>query len=88
MVSHTAMACPNCGRPYPTRKRTSQGTQVGMVVLTLCIGGMFGLLGIMMMTLSRDSGSQAAGGTFFLLGLSVVMIGFVLLAFVLGRRDW
>lgn len=87
MVSPNATACPNCGRPYPARKRTSKAGQVAVAVFTTGFGGALSLFGLLMI-LSGPGISQDAGGTFLLLGLGVIMVGVFLLIYVLNRKDW
>lgn len=90
MVSTMATSCPKCGRPYPTRKRSSKEAQVGSAGCVIAIGVLIFLFGLYLFQLGPGDGvSQEAGAKFMvLMAPAFLVLGIVLLRYVLKKQDW
>lgn len=89
LVSKSAAICPNCGRSWPGRKRSSKAAQIGAAWSTVGIGVLIVLGGFTLFSKGPGDGvSQEGGAKFMMLGFAIAVGGVSLVAYVAQRKDW
>lgn len=91
LVSDSATACPNCGRPHPTRKRMNKSVQAVASLLVVALGMLifkaseWGFQAEQATTLGYVSSAKRYEG--WPIAGAIVVIGVVLFLRAMNRKD-